>query len=482
MRPAIRHRHDEPKRTPLPTAEARLSLLESLLVADESEAAQGAVSWVVAQGLARQAVCALVSEDSRLLTGAGGSGVPRSALEELSVELDERDHPLVKALWGVGPVQFPAGSRHPSLAITPPFVAIPLRPRSPSGSPLGLLLVSGEPAPELSWVAEVVAERIGLARIRARAAERRSARDRELLRAAIDAVPDPVLVTDREGAILFANPRARKLLLSSEPDGEERRRAVALNRMLLSVALAGREVEPSEPSRDELLLVDPAEGTDLLLELISVRLDQAAIVSVLRNVTDVGRATQELGESTRQLKAAQDEVAAERHRLELIIASVADPIVVTDSAGDVLMMNPPAERLFTVHPEGATEIQRRVRANDALFSSFLSNLLLMGDRMSWRGEVALADPPTGEPMPVEAVSGKILSSRGELSTVVTILHDRKEALERARLVEQLKTASAELEAKVRGATAELATQNELLRRQAVAVEQASAAKSQFLAN
>jgi len=57
-----------------------------------------------------------------------------------------------------------------------------------------------------------------------------------------------------------------------------------------------------------------------------------------------------------------------------------------------------------------------------------------------------------------------------------------EALEKARLYEPLKKASEELEAKVREATAELASQNELLRRQHLELEQASALKSQFLAN
>src|SRR5262249_47158512 len=65
---------------------------------------------------------------------------------------------------------------------------------------------------------------------------------------------------------------------------------------------------------------------------------------------------------------------------------------------------------------------------------------------------------------------------------VTILHDLTEAIEKARLYEQLKQASVELEKKVQEATAELAEQNELLRRQHIALEQASALKSQFLAN
>ena len=66
--------------------------------------------------------------------------------------------------------------------------------------------------------------------------------------------------------------------------------------------------------------------------------------------------------------------------------------------------------------------------------------------------------------------------------MVTILHDRREALERGRLHEQLKLASDELQVRVQAATAELATQNELLRRQAIELEQASRLKSQFLAN
>jgi signal transduction histidine kinase len=76
----------------------------------------------------------------------------------------------------------------------------------------------------------------------------------------------------------------------------------------------------------------------------------------------------------------------------------------------------------------------------------------------------------------------VLTETGELTAVVTILHDRREALERARLYEQLKTASDELQMRVQSATAELATQNELLRRQAIELEQASRLKSQFLAN
>ena len=81
-----------------------------------------------------------------------------------------------------------------------------------------------------------------------------------------------------------------------------------------------------------------------------------------------------------------------------------------------------------------------MQSNDAHFSSFISGLLLgeSGPGEIRRGEIGLMNPQTGEPIPVEAIAGKVLTETGELTAVVTILHDRREALERARLYEQLK--------------------------------------------
>ena len=133
-------------------------------------------------------------------------------------------------------------------------------------------------------------------------------------------------------------------------------------------------------------------------------------------------------------------------------------------------------------PNGDEVALRRIQANDAHFSSFIAGLLSEGTEVRRRGEVSLTDVATGASLPFEAIAGKVLSEVGEFVAVVTILHDRSEALERARLYEQVKHASDELEARVVAATAELARQNRLLRHQAVELEQASALKSQFLAN
>ena len=176
----------------------------------------------------------------------------------------------------------------------------------------------------------------------------------------------------------------------------------------------------------------------------------------------------------------------ERNRLDLLVDSVGDPIIVTDPAGDILMTNSPAERFFTAarkaapSSRGARPGQRRA----VLVVHLRAHAAERRDRHSTALARALVvtEPETGRVVPMEAVAGTMMAGPSELTGVVTVLHDQTEAIERERLYAELQKASAQLEVKVREATAELAHQNELLRRQALALEQASAAKSQFLAN
>src|SRR5258708_26549000 len=100
-----------------------------------------------------------------------------------------------------------------------------------------------------------------------------------------------------------------------------------------------------EMARRELWLVDPPEGSDLLFELLSSRAKDERqgtyVVSILRNGTDLARAKEEIEESYLTLRLAQAEVSDERHRLDLIIDSVTDPILVTDQEGDTVLLSTP---------------------------------------------------------------------------------------------------------------------------------------------
>jgi PAS domain S-box-containing protein len=369
---------------------------------------------------------------------------------------------------------------------------VPLRGvRDVEGEAVGLLLLRAgtESQTTISWLATVLGQKIEQIRGRGSLAEevRKLRRERSLFFTIINSVTDPILLTDTEGRLIVANARAEKLFAATEEESEGRRRAVELNNMLFSAALSRSAVEGPSEAR-ELLLVDPSEGSDLLFEVLSSTVEDpregTGIVSVLRNITDLRRATEQIEENYQRLRVLEAAARTERDRLNLIIDSVADPIIVTDPTGETMLMNAPAEDLFTVPVDAPDVAERNVQANDAHFSSFISGLLLgeTGASQIRRGEIGLVHPSSSEPIPVEAISGKMVSETGELTAVVTVLHDRREALERAHLYEQLKLASDELQARVQAATAELATQNELLRRQAIELEQASRLKSQFLAN
>src|SRR5438105_4316521 len=255
------------------------------------------------------------------------------------------------------------------------------------------------------------------------------------------------------------------------------------------------------------------------------------LVSPARCEPEARWAAEMLGQKIARLRAAAataesaHKVQRERELLLNIVNASPDPILLTDPEGRMIISNARADALFSskegesegrhravtlnnmmfsaalsrqaIDESGAVrrellftapdlderaEAERAVRSNDAHFSSFISNLFLTGSGLRWRGEIPLTNPSTLQPLPVEAVAGKVMSEHGEVTAVVTILHDRTEAIEKARLYEQLKTASEQLEEKVCEATAELVRRNELLQRQHLELEQASQLKSQFLAN
>ena len=215
-----------------------------------------------------------------------------------------------------------------------------------------------------------------------------------------------------------------------------------INNMFFSSALASRAIEQTGSTARELVLVDPDDGSDLLFEFLTVagegiRQEDSALVSVLRNVTDLGQARRELEENYRRLHMAEAAARAERNRLDLIVDSVVDPIIVSDPTGDILMTNRRPSSSSPCRPTAARpEAQRRVSSNEAHFSSFVSSLLLSGAIARWRGRVALADPATGRMVPVEAVAGKMMSDQAELTAVVTVFHDQTEAIEKERLYER----------------------------------------------
>jgi signal transduction histidine kinase len=469
------------------TAETRLALTEFLLGCEDVVAcAQHGLDWLEQHAGIGRALCAVSVSGDPHLSGVAGIGISAARTGAFEIDPLRGGDPLSKVVRTGTPAWFGPGRSRPETPLgSRPFHAIPLRSGRQRPAP-GLLLVEGtrgRPDRLLTWFARIFGGKLTRLRSRHAAKDRGLDRERRLLFSVINAVSDPILLTDAQGKLLMGNTRAEQLLAWSGEPSEGRRHALELNNLHFSSALGSVAVDAGVGAR-EVILVDPEDGSDLLFELLSTPLEaergQSAFVSVLRNVTDLGRATREIEDNYKRLRAAEAQARAERRRIEQVIDSVVDPIIVSDSSGKILMTNRPAEALFTSADHDPRAL-RRARANVARFSSFVG-LLMSGQADRVRERLTLTDPRSDRSVPVEAVAVSVPAGRSELTAVVTVLHDLTEALELERLYAELKLASSQLEDRVSAATTELATQNELLRRQAVALEHASAAKSRFLAS
>src|SRR5206468_6092219 len=108
-----------------------------------------------------------------------------------------------------------------------PFHAIPLGVSALADEPFALLLLGGRdlPAPsEVQWFSNVLSQKLDQILRQQSLAEgdRRQSRERSLLNSIINAVTDPILLTDTDGRLLIANSRALTLFTASEEESEGR--------------------------------------------------------------------------------------------------------------------------------------------------------------------------------------------------------------------------------------------------------------------
>jgi signal transduction histidine kinase len=230
-------------------------------------------------------------------------------------------------------------------------------------------------------------------------------------------------------------------------------RAVEFNNMLFSAALSSMLVSGSDSHRD-LTLVDAIEGEEMLFEAVSAPTFgpdgiQLGTVTVMRDVTDLRRADQELRLNYERLSEAEEVVRQDRDRLNLIIENVGDPIVVCDGKAKIVLVDPLAQELFgtemdvvrdTVQFQNQTKLTAFI---DAFTSSF-------SDRET--APLRLYNPTLRQEIDYDARSGKIYGERGQVTYTVTVLRD----LTALRKVEQLKVERRMLEIEKFAATGRLA--------------------------
>ncbi len=170
------------------------------------------------------------------------------------------------------------------------------------------------------------------------------------MQAVMESMTDPVVLTDPQHRVITQNKAAERFFKVPEEVSAGRVRAVELNNLLFSAALSSMVVSGSDSSRD-MTLVDAIEGDEVLFEAVSAPSfapdgRHTGMVTVLRDVTDLRRADEELRANYDRLRQAEEVVRQDRDRLNLIIENVGDPIVVCDRDAKVVLLDPLAQDLL----------------------------------------------------------------------------------------------------------------------------------------
>ena len=457
-------------------------------VHDLEEGCSLVLDRIVGEGEFEHAVL-LVSTDSGLRGSAWG--IPDAAYRQLTTS------------------QSDSGASAAALAQVPGIRAVPTQQFSQLGfacmsavaftgitnAPAGVLLLECQPdEPRCTLAAEIVARTGASLHRSARLADleqqlARQTRQQDMLNGIVNALSDPVILTDARSAIVLANARAESVLVAGEDSSEGRRRAIEVNNLLFSSFLTQTAISGKEQSGSrELNLVDPNDGSDLLFEVIVLPIyispsdPEPGVVSILRDITDLKRALTELEVQFNRSRVAEYRSRQERDRLNVMLENVSDPILVTDESSNIILMNPEADRLFVLPPDSdeETPYSRMVQANDTKFTSLISDFLLQTQRRRVE-RIDLLDPDTGRSLPAEVHSSKILNARGETTAMVSVLHDLTHFAENQRLAGELKLLNEQLEDRIKRATLELEQRNRQLEWQSAELEKASRLKSEFLA-
>ncbi|HEX5965932.1 MAG TPA: ATP-binding protein, partial [Pyrinomonadaceae bacterium] len=268
-------------------------------------------------------------------------------------------------------------------------------------------------------------------------------RERQWIESIMKSVADPIVLTDLDNEILLQNRRAEELFSGSANAGEGKRRALKMNDLLFSAYLSSATVSSSDLVQRDITLVDPIEGSDIHFEVISTpaanaRGEPLGLVSIFRDVTDLREANEELARNFTKLQQAEADSTRERDRLDLIIENVGHPIVVCDSSGNFILFNRRAELLFEEKSSFRPAAAGAVRTNAVKLTSFISGLASASET-GRQAEIELIDPDGGRSLPMEITAREVLDPTGQVTAVVSILHDLTEIreLERRRVEQQL---------------------------------------------
>jgi signal transduction histidine kinase len=243
------------------------------------------------------------------------------------------------------------------------------------------------------------------------------------LQAVMQSMADPVILTDSQHRVITQNKAAERFFRVPEGVSEGGKRAVELNNLLFSAALSSMVVSASGASRD-LTLVDVMEGEEVLFEAVSAptfskEAVRTGMVTVMRDVTDLRRADEEVRANLEKLRTAEEIVSQDRDRLNLVIENVGDPIIVADNSAKIVLLDPMAKDLIgSAETSKDPQVVKNQAKLDAYLNSFTFSFADKDNRT-----LHLHNPTSRMDVEYAARSGKIYDARGQVAYTVTVLRD-----------------------------------------------------------
>lgn len=233
-------------------------------------------------------------------------------------------------------------------------------------------------------------------------------RSRDSLQKIIETVIDPLIVSNRQGLIVQINHAALELFscesarllnrpladLFPEPPNVLRRNEFSSGLLRSRVDNLETWIRNCHGEEIAVLFSSAPSGSES---------DEFGVVCILKNVTELMAAR-----DAREKALIQAEEA--RRRIDVMLRSVPDGLVVTDSQGDILLMNMPAEKML------GDEAERRVRE--------LAIQLLDESGATQRSiDIPLARNGHGGLRVIQANASEVRDVQGGVSGLVMLLRD-----------------------------------------------------------
>ncbi len=169
----------------------------------------------------------------------------------------------------------------------------------------------------------------------------------------------------------------------------------------------------------------------------------AEVSALAKRTVEFRRMSEDLRREVGEHKAAKLELARQRERLAITLASIGDGVIATDAAGSVVLMNPVAERLTGWKKETALgrnvdDVLRLVDGKERKPINSLAREVMLSDRVVQMQGDTLLLTDDGREVPVADSAAPVRDDYGNVAGSVVVFRDNTTQM---RFISELERAS-----------------------------------------